>query len=156
MKSKSRHLRIFLAIELAVMAGLVSCRVNREPGSVWNLREKITRLSIDLIGIPYQYGGYDITGFDCSGFVYYVFSSFGIELPRTAKKQGKVKKKIPLKKARPADILVFKLKSGWHSGIYSGKHFFIHAPNQSDRVRREYLSQYWMARLKAVIRVIDD
>lgn len=153
---KTRSLRTWLAVHLLAFFGFMACRITTKPPEVRNLRDKIIRLSTDLIGIPYQYGGYDITGFDCSGFVYYVFSCFGIELPRTAKKQGRIKNKISLKKARPGDVLVFKLKAGWHSGIYSGRYFFIHAPNQSDRVRREYLSQYWLSRLKSVVQVIDD
>jgi len=133
----------------------VSCRFRQEPDKIWNLRDKIKTLSLDLVGLPYRIGGKEITGFDCSGFVYYVLSSFGIEIPRTAKKQGNMKNSIRLNKARTGDILVFKLKRGWHSGIYIGDNHFVHAPNQNSQVRKEELTAFWVSRLKRVIQVIE-
>jgi len=134
----------------------IGCTVKKEPPKVFNLGEKITRLSLDLIGVPYQYGGTDITGFDCSGFVHYVYDAFGFNLPRTAKKQGKLKNKIKLNKAKKGDILVFKLKNGWHSGIYVGKKNFVHAPNISGVIRKEILNSYWLHRLRYVIQVLEN
>ena len=63
-----------------IAAGLVffSCKVKKDPPEVYNLRGKITKLSLDLIGIPYQYGGDDITGFDCSGFIVELLKSIGL------------------------------------------------------------------------------
>lgn len=141
-----------------IAAGLVffSCKVKKDPPEVYNLRGKITKLSLDLIGIPYQYGGDDITGFDCSGFVHYVYDAFGISLPRTAKKQGKLKNRIKLKESRKGDIFVFKLKRGWHSGIFVGAKYFVHAPNISGVVRKENLNSYWLSRLKYVIQVLKN
>lgn len=133
----------------------IGCRIKKEPPEVSQLREKITRLSLDLIGIPYQYGGTDITGFDCSGFVHYVYDSFGVHLPRTAKEQGKLKNRITFNKVRKGDILVFILKPGWHSGIYVGNKYFVHAPNTSGVVRREPLNSYWLSRLRYVIQVLE-
>lgn len=133
------------------------CGVRTKPGKVWNLRDKIVTLSKSLTGLPYRYGGDDINGFDCSGLVSYVYGCFGIEVPRTAKKQGKLKNKIKFKNARPGDILVFKLKRRrWHSGILINKKHFIHAPNRETPVREEYLSSYWRSHLRAVIRIIDE
>ena len=132
------------------------CHVKKEPEKVWNLRGKIVELSNSLIGIPYKYGGYDLEGFDCSGFVYYVYDSFGIKLPRTAKKQAKIKKKIKLKRAKPADILAFKLKRQWHTAIYTGKDLFIHSPSRKGFVRKEKLTAFWKSRLKSVVRIIDE
>jgi len=69
------------------------CNFNSEPEKVWGLRSKIVKLAESLKGIRYRYGGSEIYGFDCSGFVKYVYGSFGIDIPRTAKKQGKIKHK---------------------------------------------------------------
>lgn len=153
MKLLLKSFLIFISFCLLVSPG---CVVKKEPAKVFNLREKITRLCLDLIGVPYQYGGSDITGFDCSGFVHYVYDAFGISLPRTAKKQGKLKQRIKLKKARAGDIFVFKIKRGWHSGIYVGKKSFVHAPSTNGVVRKEILNSYWLSRLRVVIQVLEN
>jgi cell wall-associated NlpC family hydrolase len=132
------------------------CAVRTEPGNVWNLRDKIVTLTESLTGLPYKYGGNEIDGFDCSGLVHYVFDCYGTPLPRTAEKQAKLKEKIKLRQARPADILVFKLKRRWHAAIYMGDGYFIHAPNRNEVVRKERLNDFWKKRLKSVIRVIHD
>ncbi|MCP5104550.1 MAG: C40 family peptidase [bacterium] len=141
---------------MALLLMISYCRVTKEPGKVWNLRGKITTLAKSLAGLPYKYGGDEINGFDCSGFVYYVYDSFGIKLPRTAKKQAKLKGKIKFKYAKPGDILAFRLKRRWHTAIYVGKHSFIHAPNKKSRVRTETLNKFWKRRLKHAISLINE
>jgi len=149
-------LKTILLITVLFGSSMISCSIRQEPEKVWNLRDKVKALTLDLVGLPYRIGGQEITGFDCSGFVYYVFSSFGIEIPRTARKQGKMKNSIRLGKARTGDIMVFKLKNGWHSGIYIGNSHFVHAPNQASPVRNERLTEFWLSRLKRIIQVIDQ
>lgn len=133
------------------------CSIKKEPDKVWNLRAKIAALTESLVGIHYRLGGEDIEGFDCSGLVHYVYDCFGITVPRTAKEQGKLKPKVKLKRAKPGDILVFKLKRRkWHTGIFIKKDYFIHAPNKKESVRKEYLTSFWRSRLKAVISLISE
>ena len=132
------------------------CNVKSEPGKVWGLRSKIIELAESLKGIKYQYGGSEIYGFDCSGFVQYVYGSFGIDIPRTAKKQGKIKYRVKFDKAKPGDILIFKIsRKKWHSGIYVNRKYFIHSPNGRGYVRREKYSGYWMKKMKYVISIIE-
>ena len=119
------------------------------------LRAKIVTLTRALVGLRYRYGGGDIDGFDCSGLVHYVFHSFGLEIPRTARAQGKMKGRIPARMARPGDILAFRLKSGWHSAVLIDKNRFVHAPGRGKGIRAEEMTRYWKRRLKAVINVID-
>ncbi len=135
---------------------LLSCSFNYEPEKVWNLRDKIVTLAESLRGIPYHYGGTDIDGFDCSGFVFYLYDSYGIKIPRTAKKQGKIDGRIKFSNAKPGDILVFKIKRHrWHSGIFVSKKYFIHSPNGRGFVRREKYSKYWKKRYKYTISLLD-
>jgi len=153
-----RH-RIHLVILTAVLMSAVyctNCMVRKEPDKVWDLRGKVVQLAQSLQGLPYQYGGYDIEGFDCSGLVYYVYEAFGLKVPRTARKQAKMKGSVRLKQARPSDILAFKLKRRWHTAIYIGDNFFIHAPNAESYIRKERLNAFWKKRLKAVISVIKE
>jgi len=132
------------------------CHIKKEPDKVWDIRGKMVKLAESLIGLPYKYGGEELYGFDCSGFVFYVYDCFGYTLPRTAKKQAKLKERISLRRAKPGDILAFKLKNGWHTAIYLDKHTFIHAPNRRDIIKKEILDSPWKKRLKRVIRIIKD
>jgi cell wall-associated NlpC family hydrolase len=141
---------------LVFLFAVFYCSIRKEPERVWDLRGKIVLLTEHLQGIPYKYGGYDLEGFDCSGLVYYVYDAFGIKLPRTAKKQAKMKQTVKFKRAKPADILVFKLRRSWHTAIYIGGKSFIHAPNRKGVVRREHLDSFWKKRLKSVVSVIDE
>jgi len=122
----------------------------REP----RLRERIVQLARSLIGIPYVYGGREIDGFDCSGLIFYLYDSFGIRLPRTAAAQGKMKKRISLRAARPGDILIFKDRGRWHTALYSGQNRFVHAPQKSGNVRQEEITSYWKARLQWVVSLL--
>jgi len=144
-----------IALLLVILLTSV-CQIKKEPEKVWNIRNKIAVLTKSLIGLPYQYGGYELDGFDCSGLVYYVYDCYGIKLPRTAKKQAKLKEKISLKRAKPGDILAFKLKRRWHTAVYIGDKSFVHAPNRKEKVREETLNTFWKKRLKRVIRIIED
>lgn len=151
---RSFHVKFSLIFLLIII--LPFCSFRSEPEKVWNLRGKIVTLAESLRGIPYHYGGTDIDGFDCSGFVYYLYDSFGVDIPRTAKKQGKVKAHIKFKNAKPGDILVFKTKRRqWHSGIFVSNKYFIHSPNGRGVVRREKYTKYWKKRIKYTISILD-
>lgn len=122
----------------------------REP----RLREKIVQLADSLQGIPYRYGGREIDGFDCSGLIFYIFDSFGVNLPRTAAGQAKLKRRVKLAQARPADILVFRDRGRWHTAVYAGNGLFVHAPQSGALVRREQLTSFWRSRLQWVVAVL--
>jgi len=76
-------------------------------------------------GVPYVYGGSSPAGFDCSGFVMYVYAQFGVSLPHSSRLQGQLPRISP-DAAQPGDIIVF--DSGSHDGIYLGGNMMIHAP----------------------------
>ncbi|MEN8153711.1 MAG: C40 family peptidase [Acidobacteriota bacterium] len=152
-----KHDKLKISIVFILLLLLNYCSFRSEPEKVWNIRSKIVTLTESLKGIPYRYGGFEIDGFDCSGFVYYIYDSFGINIPRTAKKQGKIKARVRFKSAKPGDILVFKIKRNrWHTGIYVNDKFFVHSPNGRGFVRREGYSKFWKKKLKYVISILDD
>ncbi|WP_130015212.1 C40 family peptidase [Bifidobacterium pseudolongum] len=79
-----------------------------------------------FIGAPYVSGGTTPAGWDCSGFVQYVFAQFGINLPRTSGAQAGVGVAVPsLAQAQPGDILA----NGMHAAIYIGNGMVINALN---------------------------
>ena len=84
------------------------------------------------VGTHYRYGGESpTTGFDCSGFVQYVFAKHGVELPRTSRSQAHAGEALPLavEGLEPGDLLLF-ASSGRrinHVAIYVGNNRILHS-----------------------------
>lgn len=93
------------------------------------LAGQILQTAAEHLGTPYRYGGSSPGGFDCSGFVMYVFSQYGIDLPRSASDQASVGTHIDKKDLKPGDLVFFNCggKGINHAGIYSGNGNFIHS-----------------------------
>lgn len=89
----------------------------------------IVAVAQGLLGRPTLWGGTSpVTGFDCSGFVQYVFRKVGIELPRTADIQFLVGRTVARTALRPGDLVYFTTyePGASHVGIYIGRDKFIH------------------------------
>lgn len=93
----------------------------------------LMKAAAELVGTPYVYGGSNPSGFDCSGFVLFVYSQFGLNLPHSVYQQSRVAVKIALADAIPGDIVTFNDYS--HNGIYAGNGNFYHSPQPGDRVK---------------------
>lgn len=93
----------------------------------------VMKAAAELVGVPYVFGGETPLGFDCSGYVMFVYSQFGVALPHSVYQQSKLAKKIKPEDAVPGDIVVFNDYS--HNGIYAGNGNFYHAPQPGDRVK---------------------
>jgi cell wall-associated NlpC family hydrolase len=94
-----------------------------------------------FLGVPYRWGGTSPqTGFDCSGFVQYVYGQLGISLPRTSEEQAHVGTPVPsLAEAEPGDLVFFPGSDGTasapgHVGIYLGNGLMIDAPQTGQTV----------------------
>lgn len=84
----------------------------------------IAEYSLNFIGYPYQYGGSSPSGWDCSGFVQYVFAQFGVSLPRTSGAMMSVGSPVgSLAEAQPGDIIA----SAGHAAIYIGNGMVMNA-----------------------------
>lgn len=106
---------------------------------------EIIKTAKKYMGTPYSFGGNTPKGFDCSGYLEYVFSQHNIEIPRTADEQYYLGKKISVDKLTPGDLVFFQTYDEGisHCGIYLGKGEFIHA-STSKGVRIDRLdSEYW-------------
>ena len=87
---------------------------------------ELASFSLKFQGYPYVAGGNTPAGWDCSGFVQYVFSRFGISLPRTSGAQATVGTPVAsLADAKPGDILA----NGTHAAIYIGNGQVMNAMN---------------------------
>jgi cell wall-associated NlpC family hydrolase len=96
-------------------------------------------------GVPYAYGGATPAGFDCSGFVSFVYSQFGIALPHSVSGIAAMGTPIATEAALPGDIVTM---SG-HNGIYLGGGMFIDAPSEGRvvEIRPIYTSDYYIVRI---------
>ena len=110
------------------------------------------------LGTPYAYGGASPSGFDCSGFVYYVYGTFGISVGRTPAAQASAGSQVDKSSLQVGDIVLFAGTAGsgiTHAGIYAGNGQFIHSPNSRSTVSYSDLtSGYWSEHFYCGIRVV--
>jgi len=109
----------------------------------------IVSTAMRLRGIPYRNGGSDPSGFDCSGFVQWVFAQNGVRLPREVREQYDAGQKITLRDVEPGDLLFFETerRGASHVGVAIGGDQFVHAPSSQGVVRVERVSStYWSKR----------
>lgn len=105
----------------------------------------IIATSENLIGVPYVYGGTSSSGFDCSGFVQYVFSKQGIFLPRNSASQYSYGTPVSYNSLRAGDLVFFSFNGTGtvsHVGIYIGGGQFINATSSSG-IAISTFSPYW-------------
>jgi cell wall-associated NlpC family hydrolase len=98
-----------------------------------------------FLGVRYVYGGSSPrSGFDCSGFVRYVYAHFGVSLPHSSYAQFSDGRRVTRRSLRPGDLIFF--DGLGHVGLYVGNGRFIHAPHTGTRVRIETLAGWYSSR----------
>ncbi|MEN6349030.1 MAG: LysM peptidoglycan-binding domain-containing protein [Syntrophomonas sp.] len=90
---------------------------------------RIIEKAQEFLGTPYRYGGTGPGGFDCSGFVRYIFAQFGFDLPHNAAAQLKNGASVEKSDLSAGDLVFFACSGSGidHVGIYSGNNQFIHS-----------------------------
>ena len=98
-------------------------------GSSSAIVHRILTGAMQYMGVPYIFGGSTPYGFDCSGYVQYVFAQAGISIPRTADVQFEVGTPVSTEELLPGDLVFFETYTygASHVGIYVGDGDFIHA-----------------------------
>lgn len=112
--------------------------------------------AMSLRGAPYRNGGADPSGFDCSGFVAFVFGQHGVFVPRTTAEQFAATRRIDSRSLEAGDLVFFSTSAPGpsHVGIAISPEEFVHAPSASGVVRVERLgASYWASRFLGARRV---
>lgn len=111
-----------------------------------------------LVGTPYKWGGATVSGFDCSGFILYIFDKYNLDLPRTSVSQAEAGVHVDQDDLRLGDLVFFNTSGRGisHAGIYIGNDEFAHA-STSRGVRISKLSEsYYKNRYVTARRVISQ
>ncbi len=119
-------IRYFLFIEL--FFGNYTSPTNRDTKELPN-PDSVVAFAKTLIGTPYQWAGNTPKGFDCSGFVSYVYAHYGIELPRSSVDYKNVGFPVAIDSCQKGDIILF---SGTDNNLSKIGHVGIVITNQGE------------------------
>lgn len=130
--------------DLKTLESRFSGNVNAEIKEILKDAEK-------YLGAPYQYAGNTSAGFDCSGFTTKVFDENNTKLPRRSEDQSTAGEQIPIKEAKPGDLVFFATAGGSrvsHVGIVhdignDGEVKFIHASTSKGVIISSLNEKYW-------------
>lgn len=117
--------------------------------------QTIASFAKQFLGVPYTWAGNSPSGFDCSGFTYYVFGQFGVDLPRMA--DGQFNAGVSAGQLQPGDLVFFSTYEPGpsHVGIYIGDNQFIHSSSGTGDVTITSLgADYYSARYLGARRVL--
>lgn len=138
----------------AGVQGAPSSGATAMPTDTGGGNNRVVGFARKFIGVPYVWGGTSPTGFDCSGFVQYVYKQMGVNLPRISSDQARAGKRIGFQDLRPGDLVAIdnspRNNGADHIGIYVGNGMVINAPHPGASVRLDNLSAFsggWGVRL---------
>jgi cell wall-associated NlpC family hydrolase len=161
----SRSLRVFVVLcALAASLGVVLATplggraAARQPASARRTAAsqqfglRVVTYAKRFLGVRYVYGGSSPrSGFDCSGFVRFVYAHFGVALPHSSYAQFGNGHRVIRGSLRPGDLVFF--NGLGHVGLYIGHGQFIHAPHTGTRVRIERLGGWYSWRFDGARRL---
>ncbi|MCT6923351.1 C40 family peptidase [Metasolibacillus sp.] len=132
--------------EVTVEAPVITTSPKADGQAVYN---QVIALAHELIGTPYVFAGNTIEGFDCSGFVKYVYSNAGLNISRKSSLDYYLQDTTAVEQPMPGDVVFFKntyIPNISHMGIYIGEDQFIHAGTTGVEISKVTHS-YWAERL---------
>lgn len=146
------------------MASAKGRRPSRPAGATRATASSVLATADTYVGTDYVWGGASPSGFDCSGFVQYVFRRHGIELPRTSRQQAAVGQSVPPTVAalRAGDLMLFASNGARidHIAIYAGGDEIIHSSASGGGVRYDRFTskrgRWFLAHHVATRRVLAD
>lgn len=160
MRNSHYIIAVLLALlSLNVQAAEPVADARTEQQTAWtDTAQEVLMSALSLTGVKYAYGGKSPeTGFDCSGFVRYVFQqAANLTLPHGARAISQLGQTIPVEQMQPGDLVFFNtLKSAFsHVGIYLGDGRFIHAPSSGGGIHVVNMNDnYWAQRFNGARRL---
>lgn len=130
--------------------------VPSRPGAAHPVAQRVVSEAHAFTGVAYRPGGARPDGFDCSGFVQYLYRQQGVSLPRTTQAQFKAGTGVSPRRILPGDLVFFRIsgRKVSHVGVSLGDDRFLHAPNVGSQVRVDRLgAPYWARRFAGARRV---
>lgn len=117
----------------------------------------IVKTASQYKGVPYRFGGTSPSGFDCSGYIMYVYGQHNIKTTRSADTQFKEGVFVLKKDLRPGDLVFFETyeKGASHAGIYAGAGKFWHASSSKGVMLSGLEEDYWKKRYLGSRRIIN-
>jgi hypothetical protein len=126
-------------------------------------RNNIQDLLYSYLGKPYVWAEEGPHAFDCSGLVYNIYGSMGMDVPRVAREQAKMGKHIPFKNLHYGDLIFFgspnkRSKTINHVGIYLGEGWFAHASSKDRKVTISHFDKepIYVKRMKVCKRYLSE
>jgi|SRR5579872_4939765 len=145
---------IFLCVLacLLVLPALAKAAIKRQERELAE-GVRIAKFARRFVGIRYSYGGTSPrTGFDCSGFVRFVYAHFGLSLPHYTVSQFHLGRAVPRGALRPGDLVFF--DGLGHVGLYIGHGEFVHAPHTGTRVQVASMNGWYAHEYAGARRVV--
>jgi hypothetical protein len=125
--------------------------------SVANIKNLFSGIK-QYLGIPYRFGGDSPSGFDCSGFVRYMFNKeLDVKLPRSSQEMSAMGTRVERNELRPGDLVLFKNGKNRinHVGIFVGNGAFVHS-SLSKGITRDTLNEsYYSKHFATGVRILD-
>ncbi|HEX9729833.1 MAG TPA: C40 family peptidase [Gemmatimonadales bacterium] len=128
------------------------------------LTTSVVETALKVMGLPYQWGGSDENGFDCSGLIHYAYGQHGIIMPRISRDQMRMGKALDKRVAAlaPGDLIGFSIEGTsriTHIGLYIGGGQFIHSASGgvklSSLTATDPDSRWWQQRWVSARRIVD-
>ena len=121
--------------------------------------DRLVSRAMKYLGTPYRYGGTTPAGFDCSGFVYYLYGAvFGQNIPRMPHDMAREGTTVARSDLKRGDLVFFGYRGTFtHVGIYAGNDQFVHATHRGSPVMvtgldSDYYHQHYMTAVRLVPR----
>lgn len=126
----------------------------RSTGTIRNLFSNIRQ----YLGIPYRFGGESTSGFDCSGFVRFMFNKeLDVNLPHSSREMANMGTRVERDELKPGDLVFFKNSSNNinHVGIFIGNDTFVHSSSSRGITRDTLNESYYSKRFAAAVRIVE-
>lgn len=149
-RKKSNKIQSFIFF-LVLTSLISSCAGSKKLAREQKVDTVVSRAR-SYIGTPYKFGGTTTLGMDCSGLLMRSFEAIDIYIPRTAKQQSKMGKKVAMNELKPGDLVFFKTFKGsgrvTHAGLVTDARrgdqvMFIHASSSRGVIEVNLMSDYY-------------